>query len=474
MRRFQLLRPHLEDGVALTSLARQHEIPLRTMQHWLRQYRHHGLVGLCRQPRRDRATHRLDPQLVQFIEGLALRTPPPSSAAVYRQLVAIAPQQGWLVPSYRSVCSIIRGIDLGLRTLAHDGPKVYQEAFDLLYRREATRPNEMWQADHCLLDIWLLDPSGKPHRPWLTVILDDYSRAVAGYLLSFQAPSALQTALALRQAIWRKAEAHWHVCGIPDIFYTDHGSDFISRHMEQVSADIKIQLVFSHPGRPRGRGRIERFFNTVNQLFLCSQMGYTPSGTSGTPAAAGATPILPMAEFETNWRTFLLEDYHQRLHSETGQAPQARWEAGGWLPRLAESLEQLDLLLLTVATVRRVHQDGIRFQGLRYLDLTLAGYVGEDVTIRYDPRDMAEIRVYHQEQFVCRAVCQEIAEQTLSLKEIIAARRQRRKEIREQLSSREAAVKLLLQVHQQPAEPVEPSAEPRTPSAPRLKRYYND
>lgn len=124
--------------------------------------------------------------------------------------------------------------------------------------------------------------------------------------------------------------------------------------------------------------------------------------------------------------------------------------------------------------MRRVHQDGIRFQGLRYLDLTLAGYVGEDVTIRYDPRDMAEIRVYHQEQFVCRAVCQEIAEQTLSLKEIIAARRQRRKEIREQLSSREAAVKLLLQVHQPPAEAVEPSAEPPTPSAPRLKRYYND
>lgn len=475
LRRFQLLRPHLEDGVSLTTLAKRHEISLRTMQHWLRQYRQHGLVGLCRQPRRDRSTHRLDPQLVQFIEGLALRTPTPSAAAVYRQLAAIAPQQGWLIPSYRCVCSIIHEIDPGLRTLAQDGSKAYQEAFDLLYRREATRPNEMWQADHCLLDIWLLDPSGKPRRPWLSVILDDYSRAVAGYLLSFQAPSALQTSLALRQAIWRKAEAHWHVCGIPDIFYTDHGSDFISLHMEQVSADIKMQLVFSHPGRPRGRGRIERFFNTVNQLFLCGQSGYTPPGMPpgtqpGTPAAR-ATPILSMAEFETNWRMFLLEDYHQRVHSETGQPPQARWEVGGWLPRLAESLEQLDLLLLTVATMRRVHQDGIRFQGLRYLDLTLAGYVGEDVTIRYDPRDMAEIRVYHQEQFVCRAVCQEIAEQTLSLKEIIAARRQRRKEIREQLSRREAAVKLLLEVHQVHQPPAEPAAEP---SAPRLKRYYND
>ena len=42
-----------------------------------------------------------------------------------------------------------------------------------------------------------------PAQPWLTVILDDYSRAVAGYFLFFEAPSAAQTALALRQAIWR-------------------------------------------------------------------------------------------------------------------------------------------------------------------------------------------------------------------------------------------------------------------------------
>ncbi len=62
----------------------------------------------------------------------------------------------------------------------------------------------------------------------------------------------------------------------------------------------------------------------------------------GTPTAPVATPILSLTEFETNWRTFLLEDYHQRTHSETGQAPQARWGAGGWLLRLLESLESLE------------------------------------------------------------------------------------------------------------------------------------
>ena len=105
------------------------------------------------------------------------------------------------------------------------------------------------------------------------------------------------------------------------------------------------------------------------------------------------------------------------------------------------------MLLLTVAKSRRVQQDGIRFRGLRYLDLTLAGYVGEDVTIRYDPRDMAEIRVYYQDRFLCRAICQEIAGQTISLKEIIAARTEQRRTVRDQLTERQQAVERLLEVH---------------------------
>src|SRR5690348_14209232 len=109
---------------------------------------------------------------------------------------------------------------------------------------------------------------------------------------------------------------------------------------------------------------------------------------------------------------FLVEAYNQRVHSETGVAPQARWEADRFLPRLPDSLEQLDLLLLTVAKPRRVHQDGIHFQGFRYIETTLAAYVGEDVTIRYDPRDMAEVRVYFHDEFVCRAINPELAGET--------------------------------------------------------------
>lgn len=86
-----------------------------------------------------------------------------------------------------------------------------------------------------------------------------------------------------------------------------------------------------------------------------------------------------MSAFETHPQQFILEQYHQRPHRETGIPPQVHWAAGGFLPRLPESLEQLDLLLLTVVKRRKVRQDGIHFQGLCYLDPTLAAYVGEPV-----------------------------------------------------------------------------------------------
>src|SRR3712207_2389182 len=117
---------------------------------------------------------------------------------------------------------------------------------------------------------------------------------------------------------------------------------------------------------------------------------------------------------------------------------------------------------------RRVHRDGIWFQGFRSLDLTLAAYVGEAVTIRYDPQDLAEIRVFYRDRFLCRAVCQAVTGQTISLQEIVQARTQRRRSLRAQLDERATMVETLLGVHQEA-----PELPPRDPpsAGSRLKRY---
>ena len=209
------------------------------------QYRLSGLVALARKKRGDRGERRaVSAKVKEVIEGLALQKPPLPIAALYRQVQRLTPGLGEQTPSYGTVFNIVRCLPVDLLTLAHDGATAYGETFELIHRREAEGPNAIWQADHTPLDILLVRPNGEIANPWLTVVIDDYSRVVAGYYLSFEDPCALNTSLALRQAIWRKEDPRWIVCGIPDVLYTDHGSDFTSRHLEQVSADLKIRWVW--------------------------------------------------------------------------------------------------------------------------------------------------------------------------------------------------------------------------------------
>jgi putative transposase len=470
--RFEFLRPSLEEGVPLARVARDRGLPLRTAQRWATQYRREGLGGLVRKGRSDRGKRHLSDMLRQAIEGLALKKPPLSTAAIYRQAVTLAERLGEAPPTYRIVYAVISDLAPAMLTLAHEGTKAYTEAFDLIHRHEATGPNSVWQADHTELDIWLKDGSGQPEKPWLTIILDDYSRAVAGYALSFSNPSAIQTALALRQAIWRKGRAGWQVCGIPGILYSDHGSDFTSRHLEQVAADLKIRLINSIVGRPRGRGKIERFFESVSQVLLPRLPGYGPGG-------AIRKAELTLAEMTAELEQFLVDGYHNEIHTTTGFKPQERWTSGGFLPRMPESLEQLDLLLLTVPKTRRVHPDGIRFSGLRYIDPTLAVYVGEDVLLRYDPRDVAEVRVFHESRFICRAVCQELAGETVPLREVIRARERRRRELRRTIQDRQKVVDSLLEVRRGGAAEATPGDTPEVRPEPQklgrtLKGYIDD
>jgi putative transposase len=471
MTRWRLLAPHVEGGVPLARIAEHSGVGERTLQRWAARYRSAGLAGLARAGRADRGQRRIPADLRLLIEGLALRRPPPSVATIHRQVAGVANDLGWPVPAYATVHAVVRGIDPGLAVLAHEGTKRYKELFDLVYRREADRPNAIWQADHTQLDLWIVTPSGHPARPWLTIVEDDYSRAAAGYAVNLGAPSALTTALAFRQAIWRKDHPDWHVCGIPDVFYVDHGSDFTSAHLEQVMADLRIQARFSLPGQPRGRGKVERIFGTVNQMCLPHLPGHAPRGTKDRAGQAR----LSLAELDEAIGMFIREVYNITAHSETGQPPKQRWESGAFIPRMPDSLEQLDLLLLTVAKARTIHPDGIHFQSLRYLDPVLAAYVGEKVIIRYDPRDMAEIRVFYQDRFLCRAICPDLADRTISLKEITAARNARRRELRARLGERASVVDRLIEVHR-PAPPdipalPEPSAQPERP---RLKRYREE
>lgn len=429
MARYRQLQPHLENGVAIARLAPGAGVSERTLRRWLAAYHLNGIDGLDDRPRADRGKRRkLDPAIETAIRQEASKRPQPLVTVIHRRVTRLAHKNGVATPSYATVAQVVRSIPPAAIALAFEDEAAYRDHYETVHRREASAPNEMWQADHTLLDLELLCEKGEVVRPWLTLVVDDYSRAICGYFLSLNAPSAVNTALALRQAIWRKANATWPICGIPHTLYVDNGSDFISEHIEQACIALKIRLIHSMPGRPRGRGRIERLFRTVNDMFLSEQPGFLKDGKSQSP------PTLTEDVFIARFEDFLHHTYHQRDHGTTGEAPVHRWSKGGFLPNLPDSLEALDMLLLRVAQLRKVQRDGIRFKGKRYFAVTLAAYVGESVEVLFDPRDLAEIRIYHDGRFVCRAVCPEHFDAP-GLSDVANARRRQKQALKAQIGN---------------------------------------
>jgi putative transposase len=183
---------------------------------------------------------------------------------------------------------------------------------------------------------------------------------------------------------------------------------------------------------------------------------------------------MTLKELDKTIGRFITEDYHQREHPEIRATPHHAWTGDGWLPRLPASMDELNMLLLTVAKPRIVHRDGVHFQGFRYVSPLLAAYVREPVIVRYDPRDITEIRVFHKNQFICRAVDPDHQTSTITLKDIQAARSARRRELRGQINQRIAVIARhlpdLAAAKQAPA--TEPTDRPK--KRPNLRTYLED
>ena len=107
-----------------------------------------------------------------------------------------------------------------------------------------------------------------------------------------------------------------------------------------------------------------------------------------------------------------------------------------------------------------------RFASTRYVSLVLAAYVGETVTVRYDPRDAAELRVYHHDQYLCRANAPELAADAVTLKQLQDARNAQRKALKQQLRERRSLADALPADHRYLAQTVAPVAPGQAPLAP--------
>jgi transposase InsO family protein len=122
-----------------------------------------------------------------------------------------ASRRGFTTPSYSSFCLAVRRRSRVTQTLKRQGPRAaYQHGpfymeLDMKTPRHGDRPFEICHMDHTQLDIELTDTSGKHllGRPWLTLMMDAFSRRALAVYVDFEEPSYRSCMMVLRDCVRR-------------------------------------------------------------------------------------------------------------------------------------------------------------------------------------------------------------------------------------------------------------------------------
>lgn len=429
-------------GERLREGAKKLGVSVRTVQRLFKQYQEQGLAALVSMERADKGKHRINEFWQDFIvktyqqgnKGSKRMTPKQVALKVQAKALEIGDEQP---PTYRTVLRVLKPIqEKQEKTKSIRSPGWRGSTLSVKTRDgddlEINYSNQVWQCDHTRADVLLVDRHGELiGRPWLTTVIDSYSRCIMGINLGFDAPSSQVVALALRHAILPKRygdeyklHCEWETSGTPEYFYTDGGKDFRSNHLAQIGS----QLGFVHKlrDRPSEGGIVERPFKTLNQSLFSTLPGYTGSNVQERPKEAEKEASLTLRELEQLIVRFIVDKYNQSIDARMGdQTRYQRWEAG--LRRQPEPISERELDICLMKAARRTVQRGgyLQFENVMYRGEYLEGYAGDTVILRYEPRDITTIWVYrqkkHQEVFLTRAHAQDLETEQLSVDEAKAS-----------------------------------------------------
>lgn len=232
------------------------------------------------------------------------------------------------------------------------------------------------------------------------------SRAVSGFYVSLDAPSAVSVALVLTHAVLPKdlwlADRQLDLAGIPDRLHLDNAPEFDSLALVRGAQEYGISLQYRPPGQPHFGGHIERLIGTV-----MGAVHLLPGTTFSNPTAKGSYPSqkaarLTLPELE-RWLALQIGGiYHHSMHSVLHKPPLQAWSEGLGRrlgrPRQPAHAESFFLDFLP-GKRRFIRRDGIRLFNLRYWANVLspvAGRTAKPAMIKYDPRNLS--RVFWQDE----------------------------------------------------------------------------
>lgn len=260
---------------------------------------------------------------------------------------------------------------------------------------------ERWEIDHTLLDVLLVDEETGLviGRPYITVVLDKFSRMIMGYLLHLAAPNTETVLRVIERSIRPKAEflerfpkvqSEWRAHGIPARLVPDNAAEFHADDLIAGFNELGIEIMYPRSRGPEMKGSVERFFRTQNLGLIHNLPGTTFSNIQQKgDYKSEKHACFTLVQLEASVVKWIVDGYHQTPHRGlNNKTPAQVWASGEVnsiikLPVDPDSLE----CILARRTMVNVHHYGIEVGGHGYHSPELA-----ELRMQMAPKEKINVR----------------------------------------------------------------------------------
>lgn len=296
----------------------------------------------------------------------------------------------------------------------------FQWHIDQSTRRHGERPFEIGHIDHTELDIELVDSrtGASLGRPWLTLLIDAFTRLILAFFLSFDPPSYRSCMGVIRSAIQRHGR-------IPKTIVVDKGSDFEGLYFEALVA----RLGSHKKSRPTAKGRfgsvVERYFGVNNQMLIHNLAGNNQALQRPRSMSPSHDPrklaVWTLPSLNDSFEDFVDNTYANLRHPALGMPPKEAMTRGllmsGRREHVLVSYDENFVLLCmpTTPAGKAVVRPGrgIKIRGIQYWNPAFRDPRVErtKVHLKYDPFDVSRAyALVNGEWLLCRSDYQSVLE----------------------------------------------------------------
>ncbi|MCZ8494037.1 TnsA endonuclease N-terminal domain-containing protein [Priestia megaterium] len=390
------------------------EVSARTLADWVKSYREgeelygNGYISLIPQTqKRGNRQNKLPTEtlylLEKFIETEYENIKQKSRKVVYGALLNECESKGIVAPSYKTFCKYVAKRPREESVKKREGKRAaykYEKFYWSLEQRtprHGDRPFEICHIDHTELDIEVVfsNSEQKSCRPYITLLVDAYSRKILAHYLTFDAPSYRSIMMVLRECVKKYSR-------LPQVLVVDGGKEFQSTYFENLLATYECTKKLRPAAKPRYGSVIERLFGTTNTLFVHNLQGHTKIMKNVRQVTKSVNPknhaLWNLAELNKELQRWIHEIYHKLEHPALGGTPKKTFELGialgGNRPyRMIRYDEIFEIMTLPTTSRQKAKIQigmGVKINYIYYwTDIFKEPDIeGTSVPVRYDPFDL--------------------------------------------------------------------------------------